>query len=83
MDEKEVGQIIHWYDKIGVAVVRLTGALKMGDKIMIKRGEDAREDSVLSLQIDHKDIVSAKAGDEVAVKISGKAKEGASVCHIG
>lgn len=83
MEEKEVGKVIHWYDKIGVAVVKLSGALKVGDNIKVKRGEDATDDAVLSMQVDHKDVQSAKSGDEVAVKISGKAKEGASVCRVG
>ncbi|HEY4497497.1 MAG TPA: hypothetical protein VJC20_01940 [Candidatus Paceibacterota bacterium] len=83
MEEKEVGKVIHWYDKIGVAVVKLSDTLTTGDKIKVKRGENEAEDSVLSMQVDHKDVPSAKAGDEVAVKISGKAKEGACVCRVG
>lgn len=83
MEEKEVGKVIHWYDKIGVAVVKLSDALSVGDTIKVKRGEDAADDSVLSMQVDHKDVPSAKAGDEVAVKISGKAREGACICKTG
>ena len=80
MEEKEVGKVIHWYDKIGVAVVKLSGVLKAGDKIKVRRGEEVADDSVLSMQVDHKDVPSAEAGEEVAVKIAGKAKEGACIC---
>mgnify|MGYP001587379864 CR=1 FL=1 len=83
MEEQEIGKVIHWYDKLGVAVVRLSGALKTGDKIKVKRGDESTDDTVLSMQVDHKDVESAKAGDEVAVKISGTAKESARICHGG
>ena len=43
MQGKKVGIIDHYYDKIGVAVVKLdTGNLKIGDKIKIY-GRDKKE----------------------------------------
>ncbi|HBV01677.1 MAG TPA: hypothetical protein DEF00_04850 [Candidatus Taylorbacteria bacterium] len=77
--EKPVGKVIHWYDKVSVAVVKLASALKMGDRIKIKRGEEEFEDSVTSIQLDHQPIEAGKKGQEVAVKLSQQAKEGASV----
>lgn len=77
--EKEVGKITHWYDKLGVAVIKLSGALKVGDKIKVKKGDEEFEDAVNSMQLDHKDIATAERDDEVAVKLSQKAKEGATV----
>lgn len=79
MEEKEIGKITHYYDKIGVAVILLSADLKVGDTIKIKRGEEEFEEKVSSMQIEHQDIDSAKAGDEVAIKISAKAKEGDKV----
>lgn len=78
-EEKPIGEVVHWYDKLGVAVVKLAGALKIGDKIKIKRGEEEFEDSVASLQFDHQPIESGKEGQEVAVKLSKPAKEGANL----
>ena len=77
MAEKEIGKVIHWYDKINVAVIKLSGVLKVGDTVKIKRGEEEFEESVASMQVDYKDVTSGKKGDEVAVKFSQKAKEGA------
>ncbi|MEK7175962.1 MAG: hypothetical protein AAB695_01135, partial [Patescibacteria group bacterium] len=76
---KKIGIVTHWYDKIGVAVVKLTGTLSKGDKIKIKKGEEEFEDTVSSLQIDHADADSAKKGADAAVKLSQRAKEGAIV----
>lgn len=77
--EKQVGTVTHWYDKIGVAVVKLTGKLEKGDKIIVRKGDEQFEDTVSSLQIDHTDVNSAKRGDDAAIKLSHRAKEGAAV----
>ncbi|MBI2475651.1 MAG: hypothetical protein HYV67_00190 [Candidatus Taylorbacteria bacterium] len=78
--EKEIGKVTHWYDKIGVAVVKLSAALKVGDKIKVKRGEEEFEDLVSSMQLDHAPVQGGKKGQEVAVKLSRPAKDGALVC---
>ena len=79
MSEKQIGTVTHWYDKIGVAVVRLTGKVSKGDTLKVRKGEEEFEDSVASLQIDHKDVSSAGKGDDAAMKLSQHAKEGAAV----
>jgi len=79
---KKVGTITHWYDKIGVAVIKLTGALKRGDRVKVKHGDDEFEDTVASLQIDHQDVEAAGKGDDAAVKLSRKAKEGSTVSVV-
>ena len=76
---KQIGTVTHWYDKIGVAVVKLSGPLAKGDKIKLKKGDEEFDDTVSSLQVDHKDVASAKKGADAAIKLSHKAKEGASV----
>lgn len=80
--EKEVGKVIHWYDKIGVAVVKLAGKLAQGDKIKVKRGAEEFEDAVASMQINHEAVSAAKKGDEVALALSQKVKEGAKIYKI-
>jgi len=79
MEEKEVGKVTHWYDKIGVAVVKLTNSLKVGDQIKVRRGEEEFDETVASMQIDHKEVKSGKKGDEIAIKLSQKTKEGAAI----
>jgi putative protease len=82
MADKEIGKVTHWYDKISVAVVKLTGALKTGDKIKVKHGETEFEDTIPSMQVNHQDVPSGKKGDEVAIKVSGKAKEGSQIFKV-
>jgi translation initiation factor IF-2 len=78
--DKEIGKVVHWFDKINVAVVKLSGTLSVGDAIKVKKGEGAYDDTVISMQLDHKEISSGKKGQEVAIKISGVGKDGASIC---
>lgn len=80
--EKEIGKVIHWYDKIGVAVVALKGALKVGDRIKVRRGTEEFEDTVASIQLEHQPIEVGKKGQEVAIKLSQKAKEAAVVFKL-
>ncbi len=80
--DKEIGQVTHFYDKIGVMVVKLTDKVSVGDKIKVKRGDEELEETVDSMQIEHENIQSAKKGDEIAIKVSGKTKEGAVVYKI-
>ena len=79
MAEKQIGTVTHWYDKLGVAVVKITCKLSKGNAVKIKKGDDEFEDTVSSIQIDHKDVASAKKGDDAAIKLSQKVKEGAAV----
>ncbi len=81
MTEYEIiGQVTHYFGKIGVAVLELYGDLSVGDWIaFVKRGEALFEQEVTSMQINHQDIDAAGEGDEVAIKIDYDAKKGTEV----
>ena len=74
-EKKEIGKIIHFYPKINVAVVELTGSLKKGDKISIEGHDNAVEQVVESMQVEHKDIEEAKAGESIGMKTAKPVKE--------
>ena len=83
MDFIKVGKITHFYDKIGVAVLVVTDeTIKEGDKIRIGEAESGIEQSVDSMQFDHKPISEAKKGDEVGLKVISAVKEGDIVYKI-
>jgi len=77
--EKELGRVVHYFDKIQVAVLELYGNLSVGDKIKVARGEAEFTQSVDSMQIDHQDVKSAGKGQEVAIKVAQPAKAGTRV----
>ena len=74
-----IGKIIHWYDKINVAVIKLNKSLKIGDNVKIKHGDQEFEEIITSMEFDHKSIKSGKKNQEIAVKLSQKAGENSEV----
>ncbi len=82
MAEKEIGKVVHYFDKAGVAVVKLSGSVSTGDALKIKKGENEFTDIVESMQIEHEPVMSAQSGQEVAIKVSQKTKEGAVVYKV-
>lgn len=76
---KEIGKVTHYFDKIQVAVILLAGKIKVGDKLKFKRGEQEFEETVQSIQVDHKEVPRAGKGEEVAIKVSKQAKAGTTV----
>lgn len=81
-EKKLVGKIAHYYGKIGVAVVALTDELKVGDEISIEGAETNLRQKVESMQIEHENIQTAKAGDDIGMKVADKVREKDNVYKI-
>jgi putative protease len=80
---KMVGKITHYFSNIEVAVINLASPLKQGDKIRITGGQETDfEQDVDAMQIDHKEVKSAKKGDSVGMKVDEKVHEGYKVYKI-
>ena len=73
---KQLGKVVHYFDKINVAVVQLTGKLKVGDTVKFKHGVKEFEQMVGSMQVNHVQVQSAKAGEEVAIYTEHEANRG-------
>lgn len=82
MADFKVGKITHYYDKIGVAVVELTGDLSVGDTIKISGHGREFTQEVSSMQIEHEEIKTAKKGQTIGLKIDEKAKENDEVYKV-
>lgn len=79
----KVGKVIHYYDKIGVAIVELDGTLSVGDRIkFVRGGEDLFEQAVDSIQIEHEKKDSANKGDVVGLKADEAVKESTEVFKL-
>lgn len=81
-EEKLVGKIIHYYTNIGVGVLELSDEIKVGDKIHIKGSSADFEQEIDSMQVEHQNVESAKAGDSIGLKVIEKVKEGDEVYKI-
>ena len=78
-EKKEIGEIAHFFTNINVAVIKLSGTIKIGDKISIEGATTNIQQKVDSMQIDHKDVKEAKKGKSIGMKIKDRAREGDKV----
>jgi U32 family peptidase len=69
MPDLKIGNITHYYDKIGVAVVDLLDNLTAGENIKIVSEDSEFEQKVSSMQIEHNQINSAKKGQTIGLKV--------------
>ena len=68
-DVIEVGQVIHYFSKINVAVIELSLPLSVGDRISIKGPSTDFEQTVESIQVDKKNIQRAEGGTSIGLKL--------------
>ncbi len=77
-----IGKASHYFAKVGVAVVDLTAELKAGDKISFEGAHTNFHQTVASMQIEHKTVASAKAGQSIGLKTSDRVHEHDAVYKI-
>lgn len=82
MAEEEIGRVTHYFNKIGVAGIELTGQLSVGDTIHIKGHTSDWAQEVGSIQIEHEFVEVGKAGDSVGIKVDGHAHEHDAVYRV-
>ncbi len=81
-EEKKIGQVTHFFGKIGVAIVKLSSELKIGSKIHIKGHTTDFEDKVASMQVNHESIEAGKSKDEVGIKVKEEVRDGDEVYKV-
>lgn len=80
--QTKVGKITHYYDKLGVGIIKLSGQLSVGDSIKMA-GKDGEFTQVVdSMQVEHEAIKKGKKGDEVGVKLTQRAKDNSEVFKV-
>ncbi len=76
---KKVGEVTHYYDRLGVAIVKIEDDIKVGDNLLYKKGDREYQEAVAEMQSEHQMIDSATQGDEVGIKVAQKVKKGDQV----
>lgn len=71
----EIGRITHFFSKISVAVIELKKPLKIGDTIAVKGPTTDFEQPVDSMQIEHKDVQKAEAGQSIGLRVAQRVRE--------
>ena len=73
-EEKEIGKVISYFTHVEVAAIKLSGKLKIGDKIHIKGHTTDFEQVVESMQINREDVKEAKEGDDVGIRVKERVR---------
>jgi len=81
-EKKLVGKVSHYFTKIGVAVIEVSGKFSVGDEISIEGASTNFKQKIKSMQIEHKNIKEAKKGDSIGMKVDDRVREGDKVYKI-
>ena len=76
MSEKQVARVTHYFTRLSVAVLALTDALSVGDRVHIYGHGTDFEQTVDSMQIEHKPVLKVSPGDDVALKVIEPVRQG-------
>ncbi len=81
-EQKPIGEVIHYYDHIGVAVVKFNREVKVGETVNFKGANTDFSQTIGSIQYEHENIKSAKKGQDVGIKVDEKVREGYKVYEV-
>ena len=79
MAEKEIGKVTHYFSKIRVAGIELSGELAVGDTILISGATTHFQQKVESMQLEHEDIDKGEPGQLIGIAVQEKARSGDKV----
>jgi hypothetical protein len=66
-----VGEVTHYFDRIKVCVIRIDrDHIKRGDRLVIEGPKGSVLQPVSSMQIENEDVVSAKKGQLIGLKVA-------------
>jgi hypothetical protein len=80
--ETHIGQVNHYFNHASVAVLDLSGELKVGDTIHFVGHATDFTQQVESLEIEHQKVPSAGPNKEVALKVTQPVHKGSEVFKV-
>jgi putative protease len=78
-EQKPIGVITHYYGGLGVAIVKFNKNVKTGERLHFKGHTTDFEETLKSMQYDHKEVQEAKKGQEIGIKVKEKVRDGDEV----
>ena len=76
---KPIGEVVHFFDKICVAVVKFKEGVAVGEELCFEGPNSSFSQVLKSMQYEHESIPKAKKGQEVGVKTKKPVREGHKV----
>ena len=79
----KIGEVTHYFDKIKVCVIRIDkGTIKKGDRLIIEGNKGSLSQAVSSMQIENEDVVSARKGQLIGLKVAKEVYVGDAVAKV-
>jgi translation initiation factor IF-2 len=76
MAEVEIGKVIHYFSKAGVAAIQVTqDVLRVGDTIHVKGHTSDFTQKIDSMQVDNQAVQEAAAGKSIGMRVKEHARE--------
>ena len=76
MERRKVGEVFKYFGKAGVAAVRFSEAVRVGDRLQYQGPSTNFDEPVASMQIDGAPVTQVAAGHEAGIKVSQRCREG-------
>lgn len=73
--EKVLGIVDHFFGNISVAAIKVKAPIKVGDVIHIKGHTTDFVQKIDSMQIEHQNVIKAKKGDDIGIKVKEKVRD--------
>ena len=79
MPEQLIGEVTHYYSRIGVAALSLRAPLHSDDRIHLMGHTTDFEQTVESMEVNHQKVDAADTGDDVALHVVERVRGGDQV----
>ncbi len=79
---ERIGEVIHYFNKINVAVIELGQTLRLGDRLHFLGAHTDFAQVIASIQVEHENVEEVAAGGEAAVKVDQRVRRGDSVFRL-
>ncbi|MBE0516932.1 MAG: translation elongation factor-like protein [Methanophagales archaeon] len=81
-EKKLIGEITHYFTRIGVAVIELSDDITVGDKIKIEGATTAFDQVVDSMEIENEKVETAARGQSIGLKVKERVRPADGVYKI-
>ena len=81
-EPKPIGEVTHFFGNLGVAIVKFKKPVDVGARVKFKGATTDFDETIGSMQFDHKPIEKAKKGQEIGIKVSKKVRDGDEVFSV-
>ncbi len=83
MAEEEIGVVVKFFSKPGVAAVEITnGSINVGDTLHFKGHTTDFNDVIKSMEIDNNSVSEANSGDMIGIKVKERVREKDTVYKV-